>query len=281
MKKLLVYGFWAYILFAVVSLPGCHSCDKPKSACPNPGPIPGTSSNLISPQALPPGAKIVAPPQQSSRLPIGPGGSDAPGVKLAVPNNTDGEGVRQTTQLYPQQPNGSAQPPEKSKSSVNSKEPPALPTGIPQFALAKENPKVASGLKPFAEGWDWLKANGYRGVLHLKVPGVNDSSDRDTVETKLGLKFTSLQVSPEDVSTELIEKFTQNITDPSNLPLYVYDEDGTLAGGMWYLYYLQVAKMPEAKARQEAARLGLKDNAAGDQGTMWVAIQKYLESLKK
>jgi hypothetical protein len=273
MNKMLGCGVAALM---VVGLAGCHSCDKPKPACGAAVPPPGSSSNLLPAQSLPPGAKIVTPPQQSSRLPIGlPGPSDAPGVRLAVPNNADGsEGVRQTTQLYQQPPNGV-------NKSADSKEPPAVPSGIPQFSIAKEVPRVASGLKPFAEGWNWLKANGYRGVLHLKAPGVNDSAEREIVETKLGLKYTSLQVSPEDLSQELVTRFTEIVKDPTNLPLFVYDDEGALAGGMWYLYFLQVGKLPEDKARQEAARLGLKDTTAGDQGTMWLAIQKYLESQKK
>jgi hypothetical protein len=272
MNKMLGCGLPALI---VIGLVGCHSCDKPKPACGTAVPPPGSGSNLIPAQSLPPGAKIVTPPQQSSRLPIGaPGVSDAPGVRLAVPNNADGgEGVRQTTQLY--------QPPLNGSKSTDSKEPPALPSGIPQFAIAKEVPRVASGLKPFAEGWNWLKANGYRGVLHLKAPGVNDSAEREIVETKLGLKFTSLQVSPEEVSPELVGRFAEVVKDPTNLPLFVYDDDGTLAGGMWYLYFLQVAKMTEGKARQEAARLGLKETTTGEQGAMWLAIQKLLESQKK
>jgi hypothetical protein len=273
MKKMLGCGLPTLM---VLGLAGCHSCDKPKPACGAPVPPPGSNSNLIPAQSLPPGAKIVAPPQQSSRLPIGsPGVSDAPGVRLAVPNNAEGsEGVRQTTQLYQQLPNGASK-------STDSKEPPALPSGIPQFTIAKEVPRVATGLKPFAEGWNWLKANGYRGVLHLKVSGVNDSAEREIVEAKQGLKFTSLQVSPEDLSPELVNRFAEIVKDPTNLPLFVYDEDGTLTGAMWYLYFLQIGRLPEEKARQEATRLGLKDTTAGEQGTMWLAIQKYLESQKK
>jgi hypothetical protein len=282
-------GCWRLaVAFVVFGLSGCHSCGKPKSACDNavpavpPPPVPGGSSYLLPAQPAAPGNVYAVPPRDARRLPVGPGVSDAPGVRLAVPNSDDArDGVRQTTQLDFRE---SKEPPkleEKSTAPTNVKESPAAPTSIPQFAIAKTNPRIAAGLKPFGEGWEWLRANGYRAVLHLKAPGSDDRADRDAVEAKRGLIFTSLEVSPENLSADLIDKFNKLLSDPSNLPLFVYDEDGALAGGMFYLHFLQAMKMPETQAHQEANRLGLKDNATGAQGTMWLAIQKYLEPQKK
>jgi hypothetical protein len=280
--------WWLAVAFVVFGLSGCHTCGKPKSACYNaapvipPSPGPGGGSYLLPAQPAAPGNVYVVPPRDARRLPVGPGVSDAPGVRLAVPNSDDArDGVRQTTQLDFRE---SKEPPkleEKSTAPNNVKESPAAPTSIPQFAIAKTNPRIASGLKPFGEGWEWLRANGYRAVLHLKAPGSDDRADRDAVEAKRGLIFISLEVSPDSLSTDLIDKFNKVLTDPGNLPLFVYDEDGALAGGMFYLHFLQAMKMPETQAHQEANRLGLKDNATGAQGTIWLAIQKYLEPQKK
>src|SRR5262249_19368858 len=93
-------------------------------------------------------------------------------------------------------------PPQTAKappppSPIKVQEPPAtppLPVGIPQFATAR--PGVASGLKPLLDGLDWLQENGYRTVLHLRLPGTEDAADRKQIE-KRGLKYLSLEVSPQ------------------------------------------------------------------------------------
>ena len=149
-----------------------------------------------------------------------------------------------------------------------------LPVGIPQFAVAKD--QVASGLKPLQDGFDWLKENGYRAVLHLRQPGEEDSTDRQQVESR-GLKFVSLEIAPQTLSRTVIEDFIRLVDDRANLPLFIYDRDGTLAGGLWYLYFRTADRATEADAHAKAARLGLRsDEPTGDQRLMWLAIQKYL-----
>ena len=38
--------------------------------------------------------------------------------------------------------------------------------------------EVTSGLKPSLDGLEWLQANHYRAVLHVRQPGEDDSADR-------------------------------------------------------------------------------------------------------
>ena len=40
--------------------------------------------------------------------------------------------------------------------------------------------------------------------------------------------------------------------------------DGALAGGLWYLYFRLVDRLPDDKARPEAARLGFQEDACLD-----------------
>ena len=62
--------------------------------------------------------------------------------------------------------------------------------------------RVASGLRPLLDGGlDWLQANGYRTVLHLRQPGEDDTADRKQVE-KRGMKYLSMEVSPETLTPE-------------------------------------------------------------------------------
>jgi hypothetical protein len=149
------------------------------------------------------------------------------------------------------------------------------PAGIPQFALAR--PKVANGLKPFTDGITWLKAHGYRTALHVHAPGEDDTAARRQFE-KNGLRFLSLEVSPDKLSKEVVEQFNRLVTESNNLPLFVYDKDGALTGGLWYLYYRLVEGAMDERARAEALRLGFSADQEPEHRTMWLAIQNFLKN---
>ena len=124
-------------------------------------------------------------------------------------------------------------------------------------------------------GLEWLQANQYRAVLHIRLPGQDDSADRQQVE-KRGMKYLSLEVSPQTLSRQVVDAFNRIVNDPLNHPLFVYDKDGTLAGGLWYLHFRTVDRASDDVARAKAVRLGLRDDPNGANPEMWLAIQKYL-----
>lgn len=151
---------------------------------------------------------------------------------------------------------------------------PVLPVGIPQFAMV--NDKVANGLRPMLDdGLDWLKSNGYRTVLYVRRPGQDDSADRKQVE-KRGMRYLTLEVSPETLSRKTVDDFNRLVSDASSYPLFVYDRDGALAGALWYLYFRLVEHDTDETARVRAARLGLREDREGAHRSMWLAVQKLL-----
>ena len=137
--------------------------------------------------------------------------------------------------------------------------------------MARE--QVANGLRPLADGFDWLKENGFRAVLHVHAPGEDDAADRELVERR-GMVFRSVEVSPQTLNKAAVDSFSSIVTDKAQAPIFVYDKDGTLAGGLWYLQFRIADHMSDAEARQKARQLGLKED--GDSKMMWLAIQKYL-----
>jgi protein tyrosine phosphatase (PTP) superfamily phosphohydrolase (DUF442 family) len=151
---------------------------------------------------------------------------------------------------------------------------PPLPVDIPQFAMAK--PRVAGGQQPFPDGVAWLKSHGYRTVLHVRLPGEDDAAARRQFE-KHGLRYLSLEVSPARLTKEVVDRFNRLVADESNLPLFVYDKDSSLAGGLWYLHFRLAEGAPDEKARAEAARLGFKQDQDDEHRTMWIAIQNFLK----
>jgi hypothetical protein len=126
------------------------------------------------------------------------------------------------------------------------------------------------------DGVDWLKQNGYRAVLHLRQPGEDDAADRRLFEMR-GLKYLSLELSPQTLSRTVLDDFSRIVGDRSNnYPLFIYDKNGVLTGGLWYLHFREVEHLSDEEARLRAARLGLRDTANGPQREMWLAIQKFL-----
>jgi len=267
-----------------LSVTGCQNCFRRScGTCSTP------SATMVAPPPTLPTASANQPPGPPPNLPTAPAptapGSEvrnyAPLISPWQPYTGD------TRSLLPQQ---SQEPPRDGVRLLPPGEkPPALPTNpqskgeaspatglpadIPQFAFAQDR-KVATGLKPFPDGLDWLRVNGYRTVLHIIQPGEDDAADRRQVE-KYGLKYLSLELSPQSLSRATVEQFGRTVNDAASQPLFVYDRDGALAGGLWYLHFRTVDKDSDDVARIRAGPLGLKPDSDGTHRTMWVAIQKY------
>ncbi len=269
--------------------PPCASCGfpspQPPRYNPNPAPvIPGTYPPA-GPVAPPPGAEI----QQNSYVPPPAGASSppapaaiSPGVSLGAPEPVEPlpsesrppqESTRPYTPQTPEPPKAPVMPPAQDEGTAS----PALPVDIPQFAVAKQD--VASGQEPFADGVTWLKAHGYRTVLHIRTPGEDDQAARRRFEES-GLRYLSLEVSPRTLSKEVVDKFNRLIANPDNLPLFVYDKDSSLTGGLWYLHFRLVDKETDERARDDAGRLGFREDQNGPHKEMWIAVQSYLSNMK-
>jgi protein tyrosine phosphatase (PTP) superfamily phosphohydrolase (DUF442 family) len=152
---------------------------------------------------------------------------------------------------------------------------PSLPVDIPGFANVKS--RVATGQRPFPDGVTWLRDRGYRTVLHIRAPGTDDAAARREFE-RANIRYLTLEVSPSALSKELVDRFNRLVADEGNLPLFVYDRDGSLAGGLWYLHSRLVEGYSDEKARAEAARLGFRQEQDDNHRTMWIAVQKLLEA---
>ena len=149
-----------------------------------------------------------------------------------------------------------------------------LPVDIPQFQIARK--QVASGQKPFPEGLDWLKEKGYRTILHVRQPGEDDTNTRRLITAK-GFRYLSLEVSPLTLNRDILDEFNRIVTDPANLPLFAYDRDSSLLGGLWYLHFRIHEGADADRAAIEAGRLGLNiDASGGEHKEMWLRIQKLL-----
>ncbi len=188
-------------------------------------------------------------------------------VLLAPPEPIPGDAKETQKKLYPPE---TGAPPKTAATS--------LPVGIAQFTQV--TPKISAGMRPaLDDGLDWLQAKNYRTVLHVRLPGENDAADRKEADQR-GLKYLSLEVSPNLLAKETVAEFFQWLRDPQRQPVFVYDRDGALAGGLWYLWLRVIEEAPEDVARIRARSLGLREDRAGAHRDMWQSVQKYLAESK-
>jgi protein tyrosine phosphatase (PTP) superfamily phosphohydrolase (DUF442 family) len=205
------------------------------------------------------------PPLAPSRRPAEPekprSETDKPIVKNLPPDLLD--------------PKAGTKPPLIAKTETEPS--PGLPVGIPAFWQPSD--KIAVGLKPDPEGLDWLGSNRYQSVLHLRRKGSDDSAHKEQA-TKRGLKYYSLEISAATLTKDQAAEFSKLVNDSANQPLFIYDDDGSLSGAMWYLHLRNSEKMPAALAKSKAERIGLREQGTAEQNALWAAIQLILNESK-
>ena len=167
---------------------------------------------------------------------------------------------------------------ESQSSPAASTATPALPAGILQFAYAAD--RVATGQRPQPDGFDWLKANGFKTVLFIRQPGEDEKADRAEV-LKRGMKYQTLTYGPQSLSRQVLDEFNRLVADPAIQPLFVYDRNGVLAGSLWYLHFRTAGKMTDQEAKARAERLGLRPSDDAEQRTMWEALKKLQGELAR
>jgi protein tyrosine phosphatase (PTP) superfamily phosphohydrolase (DUF442 family) len=226
---------------------------------------PPPQGNILQPGTAP---SISKPPSERRDAQWQPGnGSDTssrldstrdapPRIQLYAPEAIDKEIPRQTDE-----------PPLKKPSPQR-----ALPA-IPQFADAKEN--VYAGLRPSLDGLDWLKTNGVQTVVQIRGTGADDSAVRKEVESR-NMRYIAFEVSPVTLTKEKVETFIKLIREGAKQGVFVYDEDGSLAGSMWYLYMRHGEFLDDDAAQLRARPLGLNHNGGDRHREMWLAVQKLL-----
>ncbi len=282
------------LLAGLSLLAGCQTCRRveytatrvPCNRCYD-GPLPPRIAPVPVPAAAPLPGSVPAPPPariegpaQANFVPSAPAPetpTTPPPETPAAPPPTRRESARPPLPQTKEPPTANipSEPAPRAEESRNS----TPNIDLPNFAVVR--PGLATGIKPYPDGVSWLKTNGYRTVLHLRQPGEDTASQRRLFESK-GLKYLSLEASPARLSKELYEEFVKLVEDRANRPLFVYDRDGAMAGGLWWLYFRVHLDYEADKARDEAKRLGLQTDefAPEEHKTTVVAVQKLLESLR-
>jgi protein tyrosine phosphatase (PTP) superfamily phosphohydrolase (DUF442 family) len=146
-------------------------------------------------------------------------------------------------------------------------------TGIPGYFIVE--PNVATGGQPTLEGMKWLKDRGFHTVLNLLPESEADPAEASMVR-QLGLEYISLPITAQTIDAATTEQFNQIVDEAKHRPIFIHDSTGSRTGSMWYLHRVTVDKIPDDRARSQAARIGLKDSDT----ELWLAIQRYLAEKK-
>jgi hypothetical protein len=147
-------------------------------------------------------------------------------------------------------------------------------TGLAGYATVPNYDRVATGRRPTLDGFDTLRANGFRTVAYLHGSGANVTAARDLAE-KRGLRFVPIEVTPATLRAAL-DQFTAVVTDRGARPVYVADEDGVRSGALWYLVFRTTDLLGDDAARLRATPLGLSEATTEEQKQFWLAIQSLL-----
>ena len=146
--------------------------------------------------------------------------------------------------------------------------------GLPGYAAVPDKPGVFAGRKPTLDGFDALKASGFRSVVYLHAPAADVSAAREIAE-KRALKFVPVSVSPATLA-QASNAFNDAVADREARPLYVCDDDGLRAGFLWYLHFRTVDALSNDAARVRATPLGLRGTATEEDKQFWLATQQFL-----
>lgn len=239
---------------------------------PLPTPMPTPPPGAIQPSGgfpvLPPGAVPTPPPGANvvpsrSNLQWQPGDTREPEQRRDLPPSI---------KLYAPEPIDKETPKLDTEPLLDKK--PIAQRGFPaiaQFAEAQKN--VYAGLRPSLDGLDWLQANSVQTVVQIRLFGEDDSADRKQVE-KRNMRYVAFEVSPDVLTKEKTDEFVKLIRDGAKQGIFVYDEDGALAGAMWYLQQRFGEFLEDEPARLNARQLGLQTDRAGQHREMWLAAHK-------
>jgi protein tyrosine phosphatase (PTP) superfamily phosphohydrolase (DUF442 family) len=284
-----------YPNYPIVPLPGTTQPGGPEILTPQPAP-PGSTPTPPPPNSA--GYGTVAPPNgiAPAEFVYPPNPTPKPSDSLSIPSGQSAEPPKAPARRMPppdyppteaEKTNTYAVPPGLLDPMPDSKTPlipptnvdssPALPVGIPNFTEISD--KLAMGLKPDPEGFQWLRDNGYQTVLHLCRPGADRSAHQEQIE-KRSLKYLSLELSAATLTKEQLEEFNKIVADPTNKSLFVYDENGALTGAIWYLHLRSVKTMPAEMAKGHAERLGFREKGTDEQDALWASIQLILDDKK-
>lgn len=253
---------------AILGSAGCrHRCgriferDERRTFAPAPPPPPPRGL-LLPPTTLPttpapsvtPGPSGFPPPANLAPKPGGP--------EVLFPDPIPSSAAKPTT-------SGLLGAPVKPQTT----EPPRAAGNLPGYAKVKDG--LYAGGKPALDGFEALKANGFRTVVFLHGPGADAAAVKDAASTR-GLNCVAIETTPEALA-DAAKEFDRTATDRNARPAYVFADAPERAGAVWYLHFRTADAVGDDVARLRAKPLGY-GGTSEEAKAFALAVQRVLES---
>lgn len=248
---------------AILGSAGCrHRChrlfDREDRRAFTPAPPPPQGGLLLPPTTLP-----------TTPAPLQPGPSGFPPPANLAPKPSGPE------VLYPDPiPSGASKPSTSGLLGAPAKPQTAEPPkAAPGFTKVKDG--LYAGGKPALDGFEALKANGFRTVVFLHGPGADPAAVRDAASTR-GLNCVALETTPEALA-DAAKQFDRLVGDRNARPAYVFADAPERAGAVWYLHFRSADAVGDDVARLRAKPLGY-GGTSDEAKAFALAVQRALET---
>jgi uncharacterized protein (TIGR01244 family) len=132
----------------------------------------------------------------------------------------------------------------------------ALRDDVPRIVCVDES--FATAGQPKETAFAKLATSGFRSVLNLRTDseGVDLAREREMAE-KAGLRYISVPVAPQSITSETVNAFISAVKEKTNHPMLIHCGSANRVGAMMMIYRVLGQGWPEDKAAEEAARIGL------------------------
>jgi uncharacterized protein (TIGR01244 family) len=118
----------------------------------------------------------------------------------------------------------------------------------------------ATGGQPSDQAFSKLAANGFRSVLNLRTAaeGVDLEKERTLVEQS-GMRYINIPVVTSAPKAEQVDEFIRVVKDKANHPMLIHCRSANRVGAFMMIYLVVDQGWTEAKAEEEAIKIGLKN----------------------
>jgi uncharacterized protein (TIGR01244 family) len=122
------------------------------------------------------------------------------------------------------------------------------------------SPEIATAGQPSDADLKALKDAGFKTILNLRPPAEGSLEEKPKVES-LGMTYVNIPITPDTITEEKIQLFSEVVGDASNKPLLIHCASANRVGGLWYIHRRLKEGAPEEKSLSEAHDIGLTSPA--------------------
>lgn len=133
--------------------------------------------------------------------------------------------------------------------------------GITNFARVETTVACAGAVAPSAVAS--IKKMGFTSIINLRQP-TEQGADIDAqaaAAKQAGINFFNIPFNNAAPDPAAVDRFLQTVNQPGNQPAFIHCASGNRAAAMWFVKRVLVDKWDLERAGEEAAGLGLSNQA--------------------